>query len=139
MQIVLNEECVMDKPHGIFFDQLPLETEEKFTVLILRKDHAEHIEARHRKIFAYRFPVDDIHTGVPEGRGIPLLPWRVILPAPLHSATAMPLYMPIPGEGSGMAVSSQIAFCFRLVAAKRIHRPGWMSCQYMLLFPVFLF
>jgi hypothetical protein len=61
MQIGLGKECVMDKSHSIFFDQLPLETEEKFTVLILREGHAEHIEARHRKIFAHCFPVDDIH------------------------------------------------------------------------------
>lgn len=52
MQIVLSKECVMD---------LPIETGEKFTDLILREDHAEHTETRHRKIFAHRFPVDDIH------------------------------------------------------------------------------
>ena len=61
MQIVLSKECVMDKSRSIFFDQLPIETGEKFTVLILKEDHAEHIETRHRKIFAHRFPVDDIH------------------------------------------------------------------------------
>lgn len=62
MQIVLTRECVMDQSHSLSLHELPIETGERFTVLILKERPTEGSEARHRrKVFAHRFRVDDIN------------------------------------------------------------------------------
>jgi hypothetical protein len=61
MQIVLSKEFVMDQSHGISLAELPISAGERFTVLVLKENHAEAAEVvGPRKLFEHRFSVENV-------------------------------------------------------------------------------
>lgn len=59
MQVVLAKEAVMDSSHSFLLSDLPIETGEKFTIIVMR-DNATFKPKNTRKVFAHRISVENI-------------------------------------------------------------------------------
>ncbi len=59
MQVVLAKDVIMDNTHGFLLSDLPIQTGEKFTVIVMR-DTPKNDSKPARKVFAHCFDVDDI-------------------------------------------------------------------------------
>lgn len=59
MQVVLAKDAIMDNSHSFLLSDLPIDTGEKFTIIVMR-DTPTPISKPARKVFAHRFVVDDV-------------------------------------------------------------------------------
>jgi hypothetical protein len=59
MQVVLAKDVIMDNTHSFLLSDLPIQTGEKFTVIVMC-DTPKNDSKPARKVFAHRFVVDDI-------------------------------------------------------------------------------
>ncbi|MBT9097125.1 hypothetical protein KFZ76_05295 [Methylovulum psychrotolerans] len=59
MQVVMTQELIMDSSHNVMLANVPIATGEKFTVIVLRDNHAQNKPVA-RKVYAHRIAVDDL-------------------------------------------------------------------------------